>query len=42
MLTPEEEMQILKGALTQGYKGQVFKLIDQANLQKQIPNKNKV
>ena len=34
MLTPEEEMQILKGALTQGYKGQVFKLIDQANLQK--------
>jgi len=34
MLTPEEQMQILKGAITQGYKGPVYKLIDEANVQR--------
>ena len=34
MLTPEEQMQILKDAITQGSNVPVFKLIDQANVQK--------
>jgi len=34
MLTPEEQMQILKEAITQGSNVPVFKLIDQANIQK--------
>ena len=34
MLTPEEQMQILKGAITQGYKGPIYQLIDEANVQK--------
>lgn len=34
MLTPEEQMQILKAAITQGSNVPVFKLIDQANIEK--------
>ena len=34
MLSSEEQMQIIKGAISEGYKGPIFKLIDQANVEK--------
>ena len=34
MLTSEEQMEIIKGAITNSYKGPVFKLIDQASIEK--------
>ena len=34
MLTPEEQMQIIKEAITSGYKGPVFKLIDEGHIKK--------
>ena len=34
MLSAEEQMQIIKGAISEGYKGPIFKLIDQANVEK--------
>ena len=36
MLTPEEQMQLLKEALVQGYKGPIYKLIDEANIRKGV------
>ena len=35
MLSSQEQMEIIKGALTKGYKGPIFKLIEQATLKKQ-------
>ena len=34
MLTSEEQMQIIKDAITSGYKGPIFKLIDEGHIQK--------
>jgi hypothetical protein len=34
MLTPEEQMQVIKGAYAEGYKGRIYELIDQASLEK--------
>ena len=35
MLSSQEQMEIIKGALAEGYKGPIFKLIEQANFKKQ-------
>ena len=35
MLSSQEQMEIIKGALAEGYKGPIFKLIEQANFRKQ-------
>ena len=35
MLSSQEQMEIIKGALAEGYKGPIFKLIEQATLKKQ-------
>ena len=34
MLSSEEQMQIIKSAIAEGYKGEIFKLIDQASIEK--------
>ena len=34
MLTPEEQMQVIKSAYAEGYKGRVYELIDQASIAK--------
>tara|TARA_R110001606_G_scaffold83523_2_gene190555 strand:+ start:66 stop:1940 length:1875 start_codon:yes stop_codon:yes gene_type:complete len=35
VLSSQEQMEIIKGALAEGYKGPIFKLIEQANFKKQ-------
>ena len=35
MLTSKEQMEIIKGALSKDYKGPIFKLVEQATIQKQ-------
>ncbi len=35
MLSSQEQMEIIKGALSEGYKGPIFKLIEQAEIKKQ-------
>lgn len=34
MLSSQEQMQIIKSAIAEGYKGEIFKLIDQASIEK--------
>jgi len=35
VLSSQEQMEIIKGALSEGYKGPIFKLIEQAEIKKQ-------